>query len=208
MDAISKSSHDGMKTSPQAGFSLIEIMVSIVIIALGLLGLAGLQARATVTEFESYQRSQALILLNDMVDRINANRGSAGCYAITTDSAAGTPFLGATAASGHAGATPSCAAGFKDASGKARSEADLAAWNTALQGAGEIKGGAAVGALLGGRGCISYNATTKAYTVTVVWQGNADTFARTDNLCATGLFGSETKRRLVSSTFMIANLGG
>ena len=39
--------------------------------------------RAQQAEVESYQRAQALVLLQDMVDRINANRKTAGCYAFT-----------------------------------------------------------------------------------------------------------------------------
>jgi len=44
------------------GFTLIEILVTLFILAIGLLGLAGMQALAQKTELESYQRAQALIL--------------------------------------------------------------------------------------------------------------------------------------------------
>jgi type IV pilus modification protein PilV len=64
----------------QAGTSLIEVLVTIVILAIGLLGLAGLQSRLQVSEMESYQRAQALVLLNDMVGRIEANRTNAASY--------------------------------------------------------------------------------------------------------------------------------
>ena len=62
------------------GFSLIEVLVTILILMVGLLGLAGLQGRALTAQMESYQRSQALILLKDMADRINANRKNAASY--------------------------------------------------------------------------------------------------------------------------------
>ena len=65
---------------------MIEALVSLVIIMFGLLGLAGLQTRMQQAEFESYQRSQALILLYDMVDRINTNRATVPCFVVTTDS--------------------------------------------------------------------------------------------------------------------------
>lgn len=65
------------------GFSLIEVLVTIVILLIGLLGLAGLQGRALTSQMESYQRSQALILLKDMADRIDANRNVASCYAVS-----------------------------------------------------------------------------------------------------------------------------
>ena len=65
-----------------------------VILLVGLLGLAALMTSSQKAESESYQRAQALLLLQDMVERINANRAVAACYAITTDPSAGTPYLG------------------------------------------------------------------------------------------------------------------
>ena len=65
------------------GFILLEVLVAIIILAFGLLGLAGLQERMQAAEMESYQRSQALVLLEDMGARINANRVAAATYDTT-----------------------------------------------------------------------------------------------------------------------------
>ena len=48
------------------GSSLVEIMVTLVILAFGLLGVAGLQTKVGVAEMESYQRAQALLALSQM----------------------------------------------------------------------------------------------------------------------------------------------
>jgi len=93
--------------SRSQGFNLLEVLVAIVIVMVGLLGLAGLQARAHVAELESYQRAQALVLLYDMMDRLNNNRYTASCFAFTTDTTAGTPYAGTSAGGGNLG-TPSC----------------------------------------------------------------------------------------------------
>ena len=77
-----------LRLSKQRGFTMLEILVSLLLIVFGLLGMLGLQAQATVAEFESYQRGQALVLAQDMVDRINANRKNAASY--VTASALGT----------------------------------------------------------------------------------------------------------------------
>jgi type IV pilus assembly protein PilV len=194
----------------QSGFTMIEVLVSILIIVLGLLGLAGLQARMQQAEFESYQRTQALILLNDMVDRINVNRVTASCFAITASNAS-TPYYGEGSA-----AFPACGAGT--ASDNTNALAAMAEWDGLLKGAAETKNSASVGAMVGARGCVSYNAATELldaggavmsgtgiYTVIVAWQGTVETFTPTVN-CANNLYGAETRRRVVSTTFRLARL--
>src|SRR6185312_14583430 len=57
-----------------AGYLMIEVLITVFILAIGLLGVVGLQARAEQAETDSYERTQALILLQDMADRISANR--------------------------------------------------------------------------------------------------------------------------------------
>lgn len=54
---------------------MVEILVTIVVIAIGLLGLAGLQATSLRNTESSYQRSQAATLAYDMLDRMRANTG-------------------------------------------------------------------------------------------------------------------------------------
>jgi type IV pilus assembly protein PilV len=198
-----------------AGFSLIEVLVAILIVVLGLLGLAGLQARAQLAEFESYQRAQALVLLYDMVERLNNNRITARCFAITTDTTNGAPYFGDPANP----VTPSCS--VDTIANNAMAVAAMTAWDGLLQGSGEKKGAGAakVGAMIGARGCVSYNANTEyqnastganindtgEYTVAVSWQGLADTFAPT-SVCGKSLYGSETKRRTVWATVRVGTL--
>ena len=66
----------------QAGFSLLEVLVAMVILALGLLGVAGLQAVSMRNAHSGYLRSQATILAYDMVERMRANAtlARAGSY--------------------------------------------------------------------------------------------------------------------------------
>lgn len=60
----------------QLGISLIEVMVSVMVLGLGLLGLAALQARSVIMNQSSYYRSIATDLSADLSDRIRANRTS------------------------------------------------------------------------------------------------------------------------------------
>ncbi len=57
----------------QAGTSLIEIMVSIVVIAIGLLGLASMQMNALKFQKTASQRSEAVQAAYDLGDRMRAN---------------------------------------------------------------------------------------------------------------------------------------
>lgn len=215
MKPIYRPSH---RPSRSAGFTLMEALISLLIIALGLLGLAGLQVRMQQAEFESYQRSQAVILLYDMVERIQSQKLAArNCFALTTNITNGTPYLGT-------GATPptGCLSGGT-AADNVMADASIAQWDSLLDGASEVKGGVAVGAMVGARGCVHYDAAseftglpgTGVYTVTVAWQGQSGTSAPknadgTANHCADGLYGTGTDaelyRRVVSTTFRLAKL--
>lgn len=55
------------------GFTLIEVLVSMVIMAVGLLGLAGLQTLSLRDNQDAYLSSQATALAYEMSDRIRAN---------------------------------------------------------------------------------------------------------------------------------------
>lgn len=55
------------------GFTLLEVMVAMIILAIGLLGLAGLQAISLTRNNESNFRQQAALLAYDIADRMRAN---------------------------------------------------------------------------------------------------------------------------------------
>ena len=63
------------------GFTLIEILVAVLVLALGLIGLAALQATGIKNVQTAYNRSQAVHLAQDMADRIRANTSAAAVYA-------------------------------------------------------------------------------------------------------------------------------
>ncbi len=67
----------GSIPSRQQGFTLIEVLVAVVVLAIGLLGLAGLQATAVRSNGSAYMRSQATVLAYDIADRMRVNRQAA-----------------------------------------------------------------------------------------------------------------------------------
>jgi type IV pilus assembly protein PilV len=192
----------------QAGFTLLEILIAIVVIAIGLLGMFGLQAKAQKAETESYARTQALVLIQDIADRMNANRADSFSQAYVTASPVGGGGV------------------LVDCTGKTGADLDLCEWGNLLRGVAETSGSNAcstasgsgcVGAMLKASGCIAYDATTELvdstgivqagtgiYTISVVWQGLSTTvIPTTQQTCVTSLSGE----RMVSTTLRIAALG-
>ncbi|MGY8815362.1 MAG: type IV pilus modification protein PilV, partial [Gammaproteobacteria bacterium] len=92
--------------------------------------------------------------------------------------------------------------------------ANVTSINNQLLGVAEQLGGNNVGAMIGARACISYDATTALdskpgtglYTIIVTWQGMANLFAPVSINCGVGLYGDETKRRAVSTSIRMASL--
>lgn len=192
---------------------MVEVMVTLLIILVGLLGIAGLQMRAQISEMEAYQRAQALIFMSDIVDRINVNRSTVNCFQITSNTTNGTPYIG-TAGTGHFG-TPACIA--STSAYNTQADATLILLNNQLTGTAETLAGADitnVGAMTGARACISYDNTdlinsvagTGPYTVIITWQGMTNLIAPTNMNCAVGEYGDETRRRAVSTTLRLGSL--
>ena len=61
----------------QTGFSLIEIMITMVVLSIGLLGIAGIIVTNLKNTQSASSRGQATFLINDIVDRMRANRVAA-----------------------------------------------------------------------------------------------------------------------------------
>lgn len=58
----------------QRGTTLVEVLISVLIMSIGMLGIAGLQAFSMSSSHQASMRSQAVILARDMADRMRANR--------------------------------------------------------------------------------------------------------------------------------------
>lgn len=186
----------------QSGFGLIEVLISLVILLIGLLGLAGVNARANLAEMESYQRIQALQLVQDMADRLNANRKVANCY---SDGSNGIQLgTGATTIA-------ACAAG--NVQQQTQAQADLTAWDNTLKGQAESQSGNKLGAMIGAVGCVTLDdAANNVYLIAVSWQGLAKTAAPTLNggatpfPCGNGTYGDEKLHRVVTTKIRIGVL--
>ena len=176
----------------QGGATLIEVLVSLLILMLGLLGLVGVMIQSQRAQVESYQRVQALLLLQDMAARLNANKAVSGCYVLAG-------FLGTGNAT--VPATSACLVGTPGQ--QARVTSDLTEWRDLLLGSAELSGTDNVGAVLGARGCITKNASD-LYQLSIAWQGSGSTAAPPAGVsCAQGQYGDDAARRAVSLTVQL-----
>lgn len=71
----------------QQGFGLIEVLVALLILAIGLLGMASLQTTSLQQTSGSQARTQAIFLAEDIVERIRANRPNQAAYALAGQAA-------------------------------------------------------------------------------------------------------------------------
>lgn len=180
----------------QAGATLIEVLVSLLILMLGLLGLVGVMIQSQRGQVESYQRVQALLLVQDMAARLNANKAVSGCYVMAS-------FLGTNSTT--VPATSACTVGT--AAQQSRVTSDLTEWRDLLLGSAELSGTDKVGAVLGARGCITKSASD-LYQLSVAWQGSGATAAPPAGVtCGQGQYGTDdAARRAVSVTVQLGNL--
>jgi type IV pilus assembly protein PilV len=185
---------------PIAGFAMVEVMVTVVIVAFGLLGIAGLVSRSFVTEVEGTQRTQAMLLLQDMASRIEANRANIASY-----------VTGDTAITGYTGGTLTVCPALPLA------DRDRCEWGLMLAGANEQVDTRNAGVLVGARGCVyELDAFNRIYAVAITWQGMTrgpepvvGTPASRANECGRDMLGqaNENRRRVMSLPVRLGTLG-
>lgn len=91
------------------GFSLIEVLIALVVLAIGLLGLATLQMTSLQFNSDAYLRSQATVMAYDIADRMRSNMTGvvAGNYTVAAETNANTA-VSTYAACGASGGTCDC----------------------------------------------------------------------------------------------------
>ena len=68
-------------TRSSQGFSLMEVLVAMLVLAIGLLGLASLQTQSLKFNHDAYVRSQATILASEIMDKMRANPSNGAAFA-------------------------------------------------------------------------------------------------------------------------------
>jgi type IV pilus assembly protein PilV len=130
-----------------SGVTLIEVLVTMVIVAVGLLGLAGMQVRGLSMQKDAHGRAIATQLALDIADRMRSNTGAATSYA----------FGNAYSTTYTAPTVTDCSAGVCTAVQQAQYDFDR--WFARVRG----------GALPSGWAQITQAGTTSAWDITMMW---------------------------------------
>jgi len=177
------------------GIGLIEVLISVLVISVGVMGLIGTQVTAKRAARDAVQRSTATTAAQDIVERMRTNGGQLVAYV--------------TPANGLGGGTIASVAKECISSIDICSPADLAAydlyqWEQALDGAGEIRNLLSVGGLLLPTGCVAND--DGMVTVAVAWRGMNATINPISTDCGEGLsrYGDNDEYRqvLVLNTYI------
>lgn len=145
-----------LKAKRQTGFSLVELLIALLILAIGLLGMASLMMTSMKSNQSASMRSQASWLAYDIIERMRLNSTTAiqtNEYVITA--AALTP------------ANPNCKSTTCNAANIAKQ--DMFEWKTKL---GDARLSGAV------------THATNAYTVIISWQEDSSTACGVANQCS------------------------
>ncbi len=142
------------------GFTLVEVLIALFILAVGILGIIGLMLFAKQNNYDAIQRTTAAMLATDIAERMRVNPQALPSYRVQVE-----PIPANTAAP-----TPSCnaAPGCAPAAIAAR---DLALWYSQIAGAAETAGGNNTGGLLAPSACITNTGTPNQYRIAIAWRG-------------------------------------
>jgi type IV pilus assembly protein PilV len=151
----------------QNGFSMIELLISVVIMSVGVLGMAGLQMLSMQNNRSALLQGEAVLRANDILDRIRANpTGTYTGVAVTSTPGTTTDCVGNTCSESEMAAYDitqwQCSLNSVDASGDPHTACD----NFGITGA--MPGGQCVNA---GDTCAggSIDLTGGVYTVSIQW---------------------------------------
>lgn len=144
----------------QEGFSLIEILITMLVMSVGLLGIAGIILTNLKNNQSAQSRGVATVLVNDIVDRMRANRTIA-----ETTGATKSPYA--------------LVLGEDPAVDTSVASTDLVAWTAAVKQS-----------VPKGKGGVTYDSASRNFTITVQWDdsrakgdavgGSAGTFGLAD----------------------------
>jgi type IV pilus assembly protein PilV len=181
-----------------SGFTLIEILITIVVVSIGLLGLAGLQISGLRANMGSEIRSKATLLANDMAERMRANPLAVHNRTAAVDN----QYADITMAANDCGVQPAAiCSNYND--GTANDAADCSpaematfdawVWACGMPVNNNVVPGGLTNILLGGTGSVQCNdidggvdadacSAGSSHTITITWDAPNPDFSGNENV--------------------------
>ena len=159
---------------------MIEVMVALLVLSVGFLNVAGLQTAAKKANFDALQRTSAVILAHDIVEKMRANPVVLASY-LTAGVGGGTLTE----------PSQTCTSSSKCNSGQMAAY-DVRLWEQPMDGASESRDINSVstntGGLVNPTGCVTGPAggLPGVYTISIAWRGLNDLAYVSSNTCGIG----------------------
>lgn len=177
----------------QQGVGLIDVLVAIVIFSFGMLAIAALQTISKQSNYEALQRTNASNLAYDLLERMRMNSVDMVVSPLSYYVSSGTTTITAddlTVNGSSLSAAVTCGATDMDCNYQRRAELDLLEWQDMMRGASEKSGPDRddVGGLFQPTACLRGPGlgNSGAYTLTIVWRGQARLTNQSTNQCGSG----------------------
>ncbi len=190
------------------GFTMIEVMITVLVLSVGMLAIVSLQATAKRSTHQAWQRSLAVNLADSIIERMRINPSQAAGYHTG---------LGASALGGGKKGTPATNCRTNSCDAIKAVAWDLWQWEQMLDGAAAVDpDNKKAGGLIDPHGCIVFEAAgastpnTGKIRVFVTWQGltgTTDAVQDEDLVCGSDDAGSQATRRQVVASSYVVNEG-
>lgn len=178
-----------------SGVGMIEVLITLLLVSVGFLNIAALQTVAKKSNFASLQRTTAVVLAHDIVERMRANPVILASYLTPTAGVGGGTLTQPS---------QTCTSASK-CNPRQLADYDLWLWEQALDGTNESRSinnvSTNTGGIVNPTGCVTGPTSGAAgvYTITIVWRGLNEFTNVSTNTCGTGAgkYGTDEEYRQI-----------
>lgn len=182
------------------GFSMLEVLITVVLFSVGALALGALQLKSKQAAYEAVQRTLATELANDLIERMRMNTASLVTYV----SNSGTRTFDASALPAAPANDADCSASTVACTAAQLAQYDLHQWFQRLRGSTDQRNGSNTGGLVEPTVCLSGSGSGASglYSVAIAWRGQEILNDSISNACGQSNYDTGYRRLLVFDVYI------